>query len=109
MLETDEGVDRAFKVLDKIKADTIWWEAGAQPPQMLADGEVTMTSVYNGRIFNAIAVEKKPFDILWDGQVWDIDLWIMPKGAPNKERAIEFVHFRTSLSPRCGNPPNRRG
>jgi len=94
-LSTPEGVDRAFTVLDKIKSEVIWWEAGAQPPQMLADGEVVMTSVYNGRVFNAIAVEQKPFDIIWDNQVWDIDLWIMPKGAPNKEKAMEFIKFST--------------
>ena len=41
----------------------------------LADGEVAMTTAYNGRIFNAVAVEKKPFEIVWDGQVYDIDLW----------------------------------
>ena len=94
-LGTPEGVDRAFAVLDRIKSEVIWWEAGAQPPQMLADGEVAMTSVYNGRVFNAIAVEEKPFEIIWDNQVWDLDLWIMPKGAPNKETAIEFVKFST--------------
>ena len=95
VLGTDEGVDRAFAMLDKIKSETVFWEAGAQPPQMLADGEVVMSSVYNGRIFNAIAVEKKPFDIMWDGQIWALDLWIMPKGAPNKDRAWEFVKFST--------------
>lgn len=43
-LSTEEGLARAFAKLDTIKADTIWWEAGAQPPQLLADGEVAMTS-----------------------------------------------------------------
>ena len=95
VLSTSEGVDRAFKVLDKIKGDVIWWEAGAQPPQMLADGEVAMTSVFNGRVFNAIAVENKPFEIIWDNQVWDIDIFIMPKGAPNKDKAMEFLKFAT--------------
>jgi len=38
-LSTAAGVDRAFKKLDAIKANLIFWEAGAQPPQMLADGE----------------------------------------------------------------------
>ena len=46
VLGTDEGVDRAFAMLDKIKADAVWWEAGAQPPQLLADGEVAMTTAY---------------------------------------------------------------
>jgi putative spermidine/putrescine transport system substrate-binding protein len=94
-LSTDEGVARAFKVLDQIKDDVLWWEAGAQPPQMLADGEVAMSTAYNGRLFNAIAVEKKPFVIVWDGQIWDLDLWIVPKGAPNMKETLEFIKFST--------------
>lgn len=50
-LSTPAGVDRAFAKLDTIKDDLLWWEAGAQPPQMLADGEAIMVSAYNGRIF----------------------------------------------------------
>lgn len=96
ILETPEGVDRAFAKLDTIKSDVVWWEAGAQPPQMLADGEVSMTTAYNGRIFNAIAGENKPFEIVWDGQVWDLDLWVIPKGAKNKVTAFEFLNFSTS-------------
>ena len=94
-LATPEGIDQAFAKLDTIKDDVIWWEAGAQPPQMLADGEVVMTTAYNGRIFNAIASEKKPFEIVWDGQVFDLDLFVVPKGAPNKEEAMKFIAFST--------------
>ncbi len=94
-LSSDEGVDRAFSVLDRIKDDVLWWEAGAQPPQMLADGEVSMTSAYNGRLFNAIFKEGKPFEIVWDGQVWDLDLWGIVKGTPNLEQALDFVKFST--------------
>ncbi len=95
VLGTPEGVDRAFAKLDSIKSDVVWWEAGAQPPQLLADGEVAMTTAYNGRIFNAVAAEDKPFEIVWDGQVWDLDLWIIPKGAPNKDAALDFMAFST--------------
>jgi len=95
VLGTDEGVERAFAKLDTIKDDVIWWEAGAQPPQMLADGEVVMTTAYNGRVFNAVATEDKPFNIVWDGQVWDIDLWGIPTGAPNKDAAWDFIKFST--------------
>lgn len=96
VLATPEGVDRAFAKLDTIKDDVIWWEAGAQPPQMLADGEVAMTTAYNGRIFNAVAGEGKPFEIVWDGHVWDLDLWVIPKGAKNKDAAMDFLKFSTS-------------
>ncbi len=96
VLETPEGQDRAFVMLDKIKADTIWWEAGAQPPQLLADGEVAMTTAYNGRIFGAAVGEGKPFATVWDGQVYEYDLFVIPKGAPNLDAAMEFVKFSTT-------------
>lgn len=95
LLGTAEGVARAFAKLDTIKDDVVWWEAGAQPPQLLADGEVVMTTAYNGRIFNAAASEGKPFEVVWDGQIMDFDLWVMPKGAPNKKDALDFIAFST--------------
>ncbi|WP_118136669.1 ABC transporter substrate-binding protein [Oceanicella sp. SM1341] len=99
LLETDEGVDRAFAKLDTIKDSVVWWEAGAQPPQLLADGEVVMTTAYNGRIFNAAVGEDKPFQIVWDGQIMDFDLFVIPKGAPNKELAMDFLKFSTGTKP----------
>ncbi len=89
-------MDRAFAKLDTIKNDTIWWEAGAQPPQLLADGEVAMTTAYNGRIFAAAVSEGKPFETVWDGQVYEYDLFVIPKGAPNLEQANEFLKFATT-------------
>ncbi len=98
-LSTEEGVDRAFAKLDTIKDSVVWWEAGAQPPQLLADGEVVMTTAYNGRIFNAAAGEGKPFEVVWDGQIMDFDLFVIPKGSPNKEAAMDFISFATSTQP----------
>ncbi len=95
ILDTDEGVDRAFAKLDSIKSDIVWWEAGAQPPQLLADGEVVMSTAYNGRIFNAAVGEGQPLDIVWDGQILDFDLFVVPKGAPNKDAAMQFISFST--------------
>ena len=43
------------------EATSIWWKAGAQPPQLLASGEVAMTSVYNGRIDAANHNDQKQF------------------------------------------------
>ena len=96
VLATPEGVDRAFKKLDTIKKDVIWWEAGAQPPQLLADGEVSMAFAFNGRIFDAAQKEGKPFKILWDGQIYEMEGWVMPKGAPHPEAAKEFIAFSTA-------------
>ncbi|MDO5632206.1 MAG: ABC transporter substrate-binding protein [Paracoccus sp. (in: a-proteobacteria)] len=101
LLTTPEGVDRAFAKLDTIKNDTIWWEAGAQPPQLLADGEVTMAYAFNGRIFNAAHGENKPFKIVWDGQIYEMEGWIVPKGAPNLEEALKFITWTTAPAPQA--------
>ena len=94
VLSTKEGVDRAFKKLDEIKPHVkVWWTAGAQPPQLLADGEVVMTTAWNGRIFDAVKNSGKNFKIVWDGQGMDFDLWGMPKGSKNHELAKKFVAF----------------
>jgi len=99
ILDTDEGVDRAFAKLDEIKADIVWWEAGAQPPQLLADGEVVMSTAYNGRIFNAAVAENQPLEVVWDGQILDFDLFVVPKGAPNKDLAMDYIAYATATGP----------
>ncbi len=99
VLATPEGVDRAFAKLDSIKGDIVWWQTGSQPPQLLADGEVTMSIAWNGRIFNAAVAEGQPFQIIWDGQVYEPEGFVIPKGAPNLDAALQFVAFATSTEP----------
>ncbi|MRX50573.1 extracellular solute-binding protein [Paracoccus sp. S-4012] len=99
VLGTPEGVDRAFAKLDTIKDDVVWWEAGAQPMQLLADGEVTMTTGYNGRVFDAMVGEGKPFGVIWDGQYLEINAFVIPKGAPNPEAGLEYIKFATGTQP----------
>ena len=96
VLGTKEGQDRAFAKMDEIKDHVVWWEAGAQPPQLLADGEVVFTTAYNGRLFNAMYVEKKPFEIMWGPQVFDLDTYVVVKGAPNEAAAMKLLKFCTS-------------
>jgi putative spermidine/putrescine transport system substrate-binding protein len=93
VLSTPEGVDRAFKKLDTIKKDVVWWSAGAQPPQLLADGQVVMTSAWNGRIYDAVKNSGKHFEIMWDSQGLDWDLWVIPKGDPRLDDAYKFIAF----------------
>ena len=93
VLATPEGVERAFKKLDTIKDDIVWWEAGAQPPQLLASQEVVMTTAWNGRIQNAIDKDCKPFKIVWDGQILEYDMIAIPKGARNPELAYKYLAY----------------
>lgn len=93
VLKTPEGVDRAFKKLSTIKSQVVWWEAGAQPPQLLASGEVVMSSAWNGRIYNANVKDGKKFKIVWDAQVPDYDFWVIPKGSKKLDAAYKFLAF----------------
>lgn len=92
VLGTPEGLDRAFAKLDTIKADVVWWEAGAQAPQLLASGEVVMTTAWNGRIYNANK-EGQNFKIVWDNQILDSNYWAIPKGAKNVEASMAFIKY----------------
>ena len=96
VLATEKGIDQAFRSLDRNKHSIMGGAAGAQPPQLLADGEVAMTSAYNGRIYNAVKNENQPFVIAWDTQVWDLGHWVIIKGAPNREKAWELLRFSTT-------------
>ena len=97
VLETDEGVDRALAKLGTIKDQTVWWSAGAETPQLLADGEVAIGSTYNGRLFSAIEEQDQPIAILWDAQMFDLDGWIIPAGLSEERqaRALHYIKFAT--------------
>ncbi|MFK7993900.1 MAG: extracellular solute-binding protein [Granulosicoccus sp.] len=96
-LSTDEGVQQALAKLDTIKDDVIWWSAGAETPQLLADSEAVIGSTYNGRLFSVIEEQKQPVAMLWDAQVFDLDGWIIPTGLSEERtnRALHYVKFAT--------------
>jgi putative spermidine/putrescine transport system substrate-binding protein len=97
VLETPEGQQQALDKLATIKDDVIWWSAGADTPQLLADGEVVMGSTYNGRLFSVIEEQNQPVAMLWDAQVFDLDGWIIPAGlSPEREKAaLDYIYFAT--------------
>jgi putative spermidine/putrescine transport system substrate-binding protein len=96
-LETEEGVQQALDKLDTIKGQTVWWSAGAETPQLLADGEVVIGSTYNGRLFSVIEEQKQPVAMLWDYQVFDIDGFVVPVDLPEDRlnRVKHFLRFAT--------------
>ena len=85
-----------FAKLDTIKDDVIWWSAGADTPQLLADGEVVMGSTYNGRLVRVDRRAKATRCMLVGRQVFDLDGWIIPAG------------LRRASSPRIGLTSNSR-
>lgn len=97
VLATPAGQEQALNKLATIKDQVVWWSAGADTPQLLADGEIVMGSTYNGRLFSVIEEQKQPVAMLWDAQVFDLDGWIIPAGLPADRlaRIKDFVKFAT--------------
>lgn len=95
VLRTPAGVDRAFKKLDELKPNIVWWTAGGQPIQFLASGEVVMASSYTSRPFFARRQEKKNYQVVWNESIYAIDFWVVLKGTPNRDGAMRLVEFMT--------------
>ena len=95
VLSTEEGLDRAFAMLSSIKPAIDWWRSGEEAIRMLETGQVAMSSVYSGRIHDAVA-RGEALAILWDNQVWFYDVWSVPRNGRNTAQAMDFIRFATS-------------
>lgn len=91
-------VDRAFASLERIRSNVlIWWEESKEPIEVVASGLAGMASAWNVRI--------QQFDIhgsvrvQWFGGMLTADAWVVPKGAPNADIAMDFINFATRAVP----------
>ena len=88
-------LDRAFKKLDTIKGDIIWWEGGAQSQQLLASGEAPLGLFWNGRL-TALANDGMPVGVSWTDNITAADALVVPKGAKDRAAAMAFIAEATS-------------
>ena len=95
VLSTEAGLDRAFRVLTRIKPYIEWWRTGEDAVRLLETKAVTLSSVYSGRVDDAVQ-RGEPLAILWDHQVWFYDVWAVPKNGRRTEQAKDFVRYATS-------------
>ncbi len=95
VLSTPQGVDRAFRKLDEIKLDIVWWSSVSQVPDLLASGEVTMSVTSPGRLILADKNEGKHFKVSWNQNIEAVDFWAVLKGGPRKAEAMHLVQFMT--------------
>ncbi|MGI6245431.1 MAG: polyamine ABC transporter substrate-binding protein [Pseudochelatococcus sp.] len=93
-------LDRAFKKLDTIKSDIIWWDGGAQSQQLLASAEAPYGSFWNGRL-TALEDTGVPVEISWHNNITAADSLVVPKGAKNREAAMKFIAHATGAGPQA--------
>jgi putative spermidine/putrescine transport system substrate-binding protein len=84
-------VDRAFKVLERIKPQVAnWWSAGADSAQLLRSREVDFLAIWNGRVADVKSHDDQ-VDYSFDGAILSHDCLIVPKGAANKALAMKVI------------------
>ena len=93
-LSTPQGVARALAKLGTL-GPIMWWTRSSEPAAMLADGRAAFATILNGDIYNAAAQGGEP-GIIWDHQLYELDVFGIPKGDPKREMAMDFIRFATA-------------
>jgi putative spermidine/putrescine transport system substrate-binding protein len=94
-LATREGQMRAFKKLDGIRKYIVWSDKPETAMKLLGKSEVGMATAFSGRAFYALASELRPYRIIWDGQIYDLSVWVVSSKSQSKAAALDFVAFAT--------------
>jgi putative spermidine/putrescine transport system substrate-binding protein len=92
VLGSEEGIERAIDKVRELKPHiSVFWTSGAQHAQLMKDGEVDMTTGWNGRFDNA---KKDGANVMYsfNQALLDYDCFAVPKGAPNRDTAMEFLN-----------------
>ena len=91
VLDSEAGIQRALDKIRELKPHVaVWWGSGAQHAQLMKDGEVDMSTGWNGRFDVAINDGAKTAYTL-NQALQDYDCFGIPTGAPNKDLAMKVI------------------
>jgi len=86
-------IERAFRSLGRIRAHIRkFWDTGALSAQMLADKEVVLGSVWNGRV-QVLIDRGAPLGIEWNENMIEVQAVGIFKDARNRDNAQKLVDF----------------
>lgn len=88
-------LDRAFKKLDTIKKNIVWYSSGAESQQFLASKETPLGMFWSGRLYS-LQQDGLDIDMSWNQNLVAADVLVVPKGSPNKEAAMKFLAYAGS-------------
>jgi putative spermidine/putrescine transport system substrate-binding protein len=92
VLHAEGGVDRAFVKLEEIAPHiTVWYRGGSQAAQLMADDEIDIIQIGNGRV-ESLNAEKQLVGFTWNEGTTDADCLLVPKGAPNRQAAMRVIN-----------------
>jgi len=104
VLDSEEGIQRAIDKIRQLKPHIdVFWSSGAQHAQLMKDGEVDMTTGWNGR-FDVAKADGAHVGYGYDNALLDFDCFGIVKGAPNKDLAMKFLAEASKASYQANMP-----
>ena len=90
-------VPRALKKLGQLREHILWYETVTQSEQFMRDGQASMGLLADGR---ALSVKNSgaPVELAPEVSILTWSVFVVPKGAPNKEAAMKFLNHVSSSS-----------
>jgi len=85
-------VDRALRSLDRIRDHILWYDTGAQQVQYWKDQQAVVGVGWDGRVILA-KQQGAPVEIEYNQSFLDWSAMVIPKGAPHKDLAMEFLGY----------------
>lgn len=84
--------DRAYKKLDTIKKDLVFWSSGAESQQMVEGGQASMAMLWSGRALNA-AQNGTEWNTAKKNPMLTYDVYVVPKGSKNSVAAQALINY----------------
>jgi putative spermidine/putrescine transport system substrate-binding protein len=95
-LATPEGLDRAFARLKAL--NPIWAHDSQDAIRWVKNGRAAMATALNGDVYQSARKDFAP-GVIWDHQLYELDVFGIPAGDPRRKRALDFIAFATGSGP----------
>ena len=99
-LSTAAGLARALHKLDSLKPDLVWYGKDSEVMPLLRDHAAAFATALNGQFYDAR--KDAPLGVIWDRQLYELDVFATPAGDPQKKTALDYIRFATGTKPLAG-------
>ena len=94
-LESTEGLERVFSVLDGLGSNVLWVKNISEALDLLKNGEAQFSQIFTGRLFYE-QLNGSEFYPIFDGHVYAINYLAIPKKARHGDKALSLLKFATA-------------
>ncbi len=92
---TPDGRQQALAAIARLGSDIEWFDKADDALELLRAGKAAIALTSNSRAFFD-SERRGPLEIIWDGQVYDVEYLAIPKSTANADAAERFVAFATA-------------